>query len=209
MANWITVKHEDAPDQIRMCIDRMEWLLGHFEVSCWIAGGAIRSFMSGGGRTDRDIYFRNMEDFEKAKKRVIDSKELDARVIHEGANVLKLNTTLGLIDLVKRTYASPQECIQQFDFTVVCAAVEKGAKEFLHHESFFIDLAARRLVINSLPYPLSTLQRLQKYIKAGFTICNGGLLQIAQAIQKIDFSNPASNHLEYYPDGTPKFVRID
>ena len=42
-----------------------------------------------------------------------------------------------------------------------------------------MDLAKRSLVINSLPYPLSTVQRMQKYIKKGYTICNGGLLEIA------------------------------
>ncbi len=63
--------------------------------------------------------------------------------------------------------------------------------------------------INSFKTSGSTMQRLQKYFNKGYWICNGGILEIAQAINKLDLSDPEQNNIEYYPDGTPRFVRID
>lgn len=204
-----TYDYEDAPEQIKNCMNRFKRVLDLFDVPCWIVGGAIRSYLSGGSKSDIDVCFRTIEDFEKAKEKIMNNKEIDAKVIYDGTNVLKLSTRIGLVDLVKKIFHSPVACIAQFDFTVICVAINKDPFYFVCHEMFFIDLASRRLVINALPFPLSTLQRLQKYIQKGFTICNGGLFDIARAIQRLNLDDPNQNHFSFYPDGTPRFPRID
>ena len=70
-------------------------------------------------------------------------------------------------------------------------------------------MAKKALIINKLPYPLATLKRLQKYINKGFSICDGGLLEIAKKINEMDFGDPLQNSFEFYGDGKTKIIKFD
>jgi hypothetical protein len=173
-------------------------------VDCWVAGGAVRDYFSvGRPQSDIDIFFPSQEQYDLA------DKKLEGNFVIEDTNNAKLYSfDKKKIHIIKKQfYANPQITIEDFDFTVCCAAIDRI--KLYNNQNFFIDLAGRRLVINRLTYPLSTLQRMQKYIKKGYWICNGGLLELAKGIQKVDFSNKDQSVLEYYPDGSPKFMRID
>ncbi|MEW6171294.1 MAG: hypothetical protein AB1472_07050 [Candidatus Omnitrophota bacterium] len=192
--------------QLQLAIDYFGYLfLNEIPCKCWVAGGAVRDYFSLGYiTTDIDIYFPSDEEFQKGKIWFIDN---GGEIKFENERLMVIYYKKHKFELIKMFFESPQQTIDQFDFTVCCGAISKDSVFF--HNTFFIDLAKKRLVVNNLPYPLSTLQRLQKYIKKGFTICNGGLLEIAKAIQKLDLDNPSINHIEKYPAGTPKFVRLD
>jgi hypothetical protein len=113
------------------------------------------------------------------------------------------------VQLIKKHFfPTPEETISNFDFTVCCVAVTPSG-DVVHHERFFEDLAGRRLAINALPFPLSTLERLQRYVSKGYLACNGTLMQLSEAIKQIDLNDPSASNLRYYPDGTPRFVRFD
>jgi hypothetical protein len=84
------------------------------------------------------------------------------------------------IDIVKKEFSSPNECIDAFDFTVCCFAV--SADMFYYHKSACFDLIRKKLVVHKLPHPVDTFKRLNKYTKKGFIACNGTLLTIAKAI---------------------------
>jgi len=177
--------------------------------NCWIAGGCLRDYFAGQYfRSDIDVFFPNEKEFKGAYDYFSkDYHKRDSRLVFEDKKHTVFEIDKTRYDLVKMFFSSPEDTISQFDFTACSVAIDRV--NIYHHERFFIDLAKRRLVINKLPYPLSTLQRLQKYIKKGYTICNGGLLEIARAISGIDLNDKAENIFEFYPDGTPKFTRID
>jgi hypothetical protein len=160
--------------------------------------------------TDVDVFFPNRFHYNKAVEafQYWIENEIPGRRIFKSNLTEVYSVRKHKIQLVgQHFFTSPQETISMFDFTVCCAAVDKN--QLYTHETFFMDLAGRKLVINRLPFPLSTMQRMQRYIKKGYTICNGGLLEIAEAIQEIDLTDPNANTLEFYPDGTPRFMRID
>jgi len=198
--------------QIDRCVTYFkQFILDELPANCWIAGGAIRDFFSlGYCSSDIDVFFPSMEEFIKADDWLKGRENVKCTFRNE--MVVNYKYKKHKVQLIKtHFFSSPQETIANFDFTVACGAVDK---EMLYaHDTFFIDLAGRRIVINSLPFPLSTLQRLQRYIKKGYTICNGGLLEIAKGIQKLDLNNPTVNTFEFYPEGAkkglPRFVRID
>ncbi len=206
--------------QMQECIDYFKYLilddLG--DVYCWVAGGALREYFTVGHAkaSDVDVFFQDKEAFEAAKKALL------AKGPQEGKAATSITTIMTFendritnfihkkhkVQLISTKYfVDPQETIENFDFTVCCAAVDKA--DVYHHQTFFMDLAKKRLVINALPYPLSTMQRMQRYIQKGYTICNGGILQIAKAIKELDFEKPEENPIEFYPDSTPRFVRYD
>lgn len=169
---------------------------------CFVAGGCVRDYFSEAKLTsDIDVYFNSEIDFLKikdyllnqTKEAYLDGEEKKTRpkekaiILYENEKVVKVKYKNKVIDLVFSLYENPQNCIDKFDFTVSCAAVD--LKQVYHHPTFFIDLAKRQLMINSLPFPLSTLWRLQKYIKKGYTICRGEMLKLSQAIGTVTAPN--------------------
>lgn len=189
------------------CIKYFKWLIldDLKDCVCWVAGGAIRDFFSIGHlSSDIDLYFPDQGNYEKAKNVFLMNK---AQLVFENEKISSWIYKKHRYELIKIYFPTPYDTICHFDFTVCCGAVD--FRDVYLHKDFFMDLAKRRLVINALPYPLSTLQRLQKYIQKGYWICNGGLMDIARAIQSLDLQNPNINTFEFYPDGKPKFIRFD
>lgn len=181
------------------------------DLNVWIAGGAVRDYFSTGKMTESDIDFFAPDRVTMAKLTRALRKTFHFKHYLITKNVIKgygtINGKRQDIDIVKIPCETMESTIDRFDFTVCCFAVNR--KTVLFHPSAPFDLMAKRIVINSLPFPLSTLQRLQKFSKRGYWICNGGMLEIAKAMSKIDFENPNDNNIEFYPDGSPRIVRID
>lgn len=200
-------------ESTKICVDWFNKnIFDHLpDTKFWIAGGALREYFLNGHcfDSDMDLFFNDRSEIAKTLIILRRENEFKPYLITKNAikGVAKIKGKKVQIDLVKKLFSSPNTTIEDFDFTVICCAVDREKLYF--NPSFPFDLLRRKLVINSLPFPLNTLQRVQKYVKKGFTICNGGILEISKAIQKIDFEDPDDNSLEFYPDGEPRFVRFD
>lgn len=149
-------------------------------INCWIAGGAIRDYFSSSKVTDYDLFFPNQTEYDKAKA-YFTSK--DAEVKWESDNGMKVRYNGKTFDLVKKFFSSPEESIQNFDFTVCMLAVD--TEKVYHGETTFIDLSKRQLMLNKLPFPASTLSRAFKYYKKGYVMCAGEMRKLVEAIQKM------------------------
>lgn len=172
----------------------------------WVAGGAVRDWvMHGYAKSDIDLFFKSPADAKNASEAI---RLKGGKLAFKNNNKQRWLLHGKPIDIVlNHFFGGPGETIEQFDFTVCCAAVDRT--QMYTHAHFFEDVVRRRLVLNSLPFPLSTLERMQRYINKGFRICNGGLLDIVTAIQALDMKDKAQNSLEFYPDGTPRFAKFD
>lgn len=179
----------------------------------WIAGGALREyFLNKTVTTDIDLYFSNETEFEKAKSWFLDKNycPIDTilsrikydqtlkenyrtnlirhvvnrkvgKVIADNPVTLKIEYGNLKLDLVRKYRPNVEMAIQSFDFTVASAALDYETLYF--HPTYFIDLVNRDLIIKSFHHPLSTLYRIQKYIKMGFTISKENLFQLAKEIK--------------------------
>lgn len=204
----------------------------------WVAGGCVRDYFSIGKLTsDIDLFFTCEEDYLKCKnylclgatrkvqrtepathpdaddKIIIETIDKSlAKVTFENDNVTKVIYNGRHFDLVKKYFPAPTESMMAFDFTVCCAAVDNG--RVYMHETFFIDLAKRQLMINQLPFPLSTMWRMQKYIKKGFCICSAEMLKLSKAIGGLQTNTPegesANIELQVMSEGgDPRFLTFD
>lgn len=114
------------------------------------------------------------------------------------------------IQIIRGKYYNMEttDLIDSFDFTITMAMVT--IKHGLRVGEFFYEgVATKHLRINKLMFPLSSLERMQKYIKKGYTACNGTLLTLTRALQAINLDNPSEDALRFYPDGTPRFLGVD
>lgn len=75
---------------------------------------------------------------------------------------------------------SPLEVIQTFDFSICQFALDDSRLWFSAHS--WTDLLRRRLRVERIHHPLSTLRRCFKYMQKGYWACNGTLIAIAQAV---------------------------
>lgn len=176
----------------------------------WVAGGCFAAILDGRKVKDYDIFTPNP----LALCYEIDNQieNGDTHLVHGKENdwIKNYHFKDKTIQVIKRyKFESPEATIKNFDFTIVCAAYD--GENFFHHERFYLDVAQKRLVINELPKPLSTMQRALRYTRRGYTMCPIGLGKIMRQINsmRIDWDNPNENEIEFYPDGTPKFNGID
>lgn len=171
-----------------------------------IAGGAVRDLLTGEKVKDIDVFCED-EDTEKALLKFF--KERSEKILKENSQLANFIYKGRWFQVIKGKYFNMQtsELIDSFDFTICCGMVTKSNTFFNEH--FFEDCLSKRLRANSIGYPLSTLERMQKYIKKGYTACNGTLLELAQAIQEVDFENNEENLLEFYPSGEMRFLGVD
>lgn len=155
-------------------------------IECWVAGGAVRAYLAAERISDIDLFFTSEQERQKGLER-INNIYNDAEQIFENENVTKIKADGRIFDFCKPIYDSAEECINSFDFTVSAAAVtiDEG---FISHDDFFIDLAARRLAIISLSFPMSSLTRFQKYIKKGYWMCAEEMIKFTAALQGVDLS---------------------
>jgi len=148
-------------------------------INCWLAGGALRDYFSGVRvNTDYDLFFPSEGEYGKAE---VYFKAKDAKTIWESANGMKIEYNGKKFDLVKKYFATPQETIEAFDFTVSMFAID-GDKVY-YGETTFMDLAKRQLMINKITYPASTMSRAFRYYKKGFSMCQGEMKKMVEAIQ--------------------------
>jgi hypothetical protein len=161
-------------------------------ITCWLAGGALRDYFAGVKiNTDYDLFFPNETEYDKAVK-YFNSKEVVVK--WESENGMKIVHNKRTFDLVKKFFNNPQETIDAFDFTVSMFAVD--TEKVYYGESSFIDLAKRQLMINKLTYPASTMSRAFRYYKKGYQMCMGEMKKLVLAIQDMPKEEPQEQQSE-------------
>jgi len=156
----------------------------------WVAGGCIRDYFAEG------IVKNDIDFFCKSRKSMAELVLVLRRKFNFKHYLITKNAIKGYcfvfgnkvnVDVVKKEFKDPLECINAFDFTVCCFACD--ANNFYYHRSAPFDLLKKKLVIHKLPHPVDTLKRLNKYIGKGFKACNGTILTLAKAIAEQDPKN--------------------
>jgi hypothetical protein len=161
----------------------------------WIAGGAVRRTITGEKLdSDFDFFFANEQqatDFEtllinrgallqhkneKNSTYILPAEPVPDLLHQDGSDVILPEIKIQVIKF--RYYNSAEEVIDSFDFTLTQFAYDG---KFIYMGDFSLwDVARKRLVPHRITYAVSSLRRLLKYAKQGYTVCAGGLSEILQ-----------------------------
>jgi len=168
----------------------------------WLAGGAVRRLLLlEDDAPDYDLFFPSEESLQRCLG--VAKGRGRAEIIKEDDRVITLDvfmpSALSKRDLVLPHvrdklrvqlirvdyYKHVEELINSFDFTVCQFAIAPNGDadySLWVGEHSLWDLARKRLAVNRVTYPVSTLRRLLKYTRQGFTACNGCLQTLATAV---------------------------
>jgi len=186
-----------------------------------IAGGAVRDTLLGVEVKDYDLFVEDLAT-ETALMAFLEEK---GKIINVNSQLANYTYEDKWIQVIRGKYwkVDSAAIISDFDFVHCCAMVTLDPNEpFKCHSDFYKCLATKSIQVNVIKYPLSSLERLQKYIQKGYTACNGTFLTLAKAINDMDKSifetiindplasvNLQQNELMFYADGSPRFMGID
>jgi hypothetical protein len=154
-------------------------------INCWIAGGALRDYFTDKPlTTDCDIYFPNATEFNKAKNYFLSK---GGQIIYESENGMKVTDGGKTFDLVKIFRPNPIETINQFDFTISMFATD--GKDIFYGDNSIKDLQDRKLVLNNLIMPISTLRRVLKHYKKGYTMFPEDQKKLYDLMKKLPYDD--------------------
>lgn len=148
----------------------------------WLAGGALRSALIGQKPdSDWDFFFRDADQFEAfvASIKTMPGATRVAKTEHHITFTAKVDGKAITVQAIRIDYyANIEALLDSFDFTI-CQFGYDGTD--LHCGEFSLwDLARKKLAIHRLTYGVSTVRRLIKYTRKGFTACGGVLADILQ-----------------------------
>jgi hypothetical protein len=162
----------------------------------WIGGGSVRRLIAGLPQdSDFDFFFADQTQFDAF---CADMKKRGADVQHENDfNITFLlpkakakptgddefsasGPELKVQAIRLRFHSTLAETLEGFDFSL-CKFGYDGTNLVCGDYSLF-DLASKRLVPDRISFGTSTLRRIIKYTKQGYTICSGGLASILQQV---------------------------
>lgn len=162
----------------------------------WVAGGSVRRLVSRLPQdSDFDFFFRDEAQFdafcEDMKKRgATRQNESDFNVTFElPATKAKpvdedefspAGPALKVQAIRVAFFENLNACIDSFDFSI-CQCGYDGDDLVFGPWTLF-DIANKRLVPGRLTYGASSLRRLIKYARQGFTICGGGLADMLEQV---------------------------
>lgn len=173
---------------------RLEYILGdQYELlkksEAILAGGCITSLITGTEINDFDLYFRSKAHLSTQLAGMF-SKEFGYYQLHHLTNKALMYIARdeeNLCQLIAFDFFEDAHAVfDRFDFTVNMAAFDFKTEEFVFHERFWQDVAARNLFINvKTDYPIITSLRVEKYEKKGFTISKAQHLKLMLAISRM------------------------
>lgn len=159
--------------------------LGIITGNAWVAGGCVREWVirkKVGPGTDIDVWTTGPEEVARIKAA---AKKAGWEELHSDERSDNYRSKLGKwVQVIKAFhFVDWVDTLERFDFTV-CAFAVNHRGELFHHRDAFVDLAARRLAIIRLTFPVSSMVRAVKYVRKGFNICGGNLRRLVEAIQE-------------------------
>ncbi len=147
----------------------------------YLAGGALRKTLQMIELdSDVDLFFKDKESFDKVCEHL---KTLDSNFTTKDNNIsfnIKIGDATYLVQCINIAYyASMEALLDSFDYTL-CQFGYDGENLYCGEYSLW-DLALKRIAVHKLTYGISSLRRLLKYTKQGFTVCNGALATILKS----------------------------
>lgn len=175
--------------------ETLEVLLG-CGVRLMVAGGFFERIIQGKKPNDYDVFFTCEQDFVSFYNKLIENKDGPLSGYTPNMTLDKAcDASVRFVDFTKpgkpkiqamktMWYETPAHLVLSFDFTaaMVCVHNLSGEPDAVVHPAAFLDISRKRLVLETMTFPSSTLRRMIKYTDRGYYVCPGSMQKIAGAV---------------------------
>lgn len=185
-----TINAGDFSSRYGLAIDELSTIASVIGVSTtgpFLVGGSVRRFIIGQQQdSDFDVGFTSADQLETSTEHLIGkgAKRTTDTNFYRGFAV-EIEGKSRVVQFLKVAYGTAAEVIDSFDFTICQAAYDSESLTLGDYTLF--DLGRKRLAIHKVTYAKSTIRRMLKYGKQGFSVCNGCIDSILKAV----VTNPA------------------
>lgn len=203
------IKTEDAINYFKQLSWLDEIMVGH---KGFIAGGCFKNIFNSEKVKDIDIFFNSADDFAVAVRcfdictsgyNGEDREEAKYNFYYENDKVKAYKRIKDgvVIELCRSVYGTPEQVLNRFDFTICKFAyykeesteteddgklVTKITYKVAYQDRFFEHLHLKRLVIDDIiPFPMSTFERMIRYVKYGYMPCRETKLKLIDEIREL------------------------
>lgn len=179
------------PEHIFALRQMDKFMVGHLG---FIAGGCFKNLFSHEHIKDIDVFFRFFADWQDATIALANDDDFVEAYESENVTAFRHIKSGTVVELVRSIFGSPEEIISEFDFTVAKFAYYKESTEdgecwtykAVYHKDFFEHLHLKRLIIDDkIPKPMSTFERMLRYIKYGYTPCTKTKQKLINALRRL------------------------
>lgn len=151
-----------------------------------ICGGAVRAVFAGEYISDYDIYFKCYKDLVEFEKTSALDDFIKLATTETADTYVKDHLKIQIIHISELMLPNPLDIITHFDYTICMGAFDLDSMEFILHNKFLEHVAGRELCYNIYgKYPLSSLFRLRKYLKKGYTISGTEIIKLGLSINAL------------------------
>jgi len=148
----------------------------------WVAGGSIRRLITGKDplESDIDVFFQSKEQKEAWVERILKENPQATYKNNEYNTTIRLPDGKVLQAVHVQYYVDAYQVISLFDFTI-CQLVTDG-EELAMGQFTLWDIARKRLALNVLQHPVSTMRRMIKYTQQGYYACPGMMIDFLRRV---------------------------
>lgn len=163
----------------------------HFVAGPWLAGGSIRRLFDGNeGESDFDLFFQSEEQL-KSFQASLKTPWRTTKVLWENEQNITIEVTLCptvdvpqskpfKLQLIKFYFYSPEAVIDWFDYTN-CQFITDG-NTLMVGEYTLYDIGRKQLRLHNIHHAASTVRRMLKYARQGYTVCDGTINEILRRV---------------------------
>lgn len=180
----------------------------------FIAGGAVRDSLIGEEPKDIDVFGTDpdfLQQFEHHNNLRDECDEMYTTT-QSDSDQLRLITFYFKdepnIQTILDKHMELEELFDQFDFTINQFAKKNDG--FYARGDSVVDLYNRNLIFNNIQsdYILNLLNRVQKFIQKGYTLCSGQWLKLVERLDNMEMEE-VEESFEFYPDGSVRSISFD
>lgn len=159
----------------------------HKKYPFYVCGGAVRAVINNEPISDFDIFFQEekyFKDFIERVKKIRGFIEEDRQLPTCYSFSIKREKEIYKYQAVSTLYGTIETILDSFDF--VCCQVGYQNNIFYYYPLAMLDIVRKRITINKISKPISTLRRLIKYSQKGYYACTGALLEVCKQIPNLE-----------------------
>lgn len=151
----------------------------------YLAGGALNSVFTDRKIADWDVYFNSEARFRESVEMAFEDGFWCTHASHRSVSFSDGGRSVQFMHF--EFFDDAATIFDAFDFTVCMAAYDFGLGDFVLHDDFLTDCAARKLRFHGgTRFPIISALRVLKYQDRGYTIAREELLRLALACAAVD-----------------------